>query len=297
MSVRIYVLCDSREPDDVKRIRYVGRTTTSLDQRLKAHRYDAFHGGRTHRACWIRSVHAAGVKIVIEELAIVPDMWADAAEIDLIAKHRKLGCKLTNHTDGGGGLLNPTAETRSRIGESKRGNRFWVGKHHTPESRAKMAAARIGKQNPRIREVTARPEVRAKIAATLTGRKQAPRSAEWRAAISRAGKGRKFSPEHCARIGASKRTPESIARMRALGLAQRGRKMSEAFRNACAERWRGRKHTEETKAKMSAWQRGGSSHRAKLTWDQVRMIRRSLCSWWNLTASISARVSCSAQDD
>jgi len=282
--VTIYVLCDSREPDSIRRVRYVGRTIKDLERRLRGHIYQAQHGDRTWRS-W--SVYAEGGDVLIEAVACVPVMWVDAAEIDLIAKYRAQGCRLTNLTDGGGGLLNAVPETRERIGAAKRGNKFWVGKHHTPEARAKIAAAHRGKpSHPNTRAVTARPEVRAKIAATLTGRKL---SAEELATLRAARKAWQSSeaheawlakvraavntPEHRARLRAQARRPEALARISALGKASRGKKMSEAVRAACAERSRGRTHTEATKAKMSAWQRGGSSHRAKLTWEQVAAIR------------------------
>lgn len=49
------------------------------------------------------------------------------------------------------------------------------------------------------------PETKAKISATKTGVKREPFSAEWRAKMSQAQRGRKHSPETRAKIGAGRR--------------------------------------------------------------------------------------------
>lgn|GEM_PF-6628924 len=241
VNVTIYVLCDSREADPVKRVRYVGRTVWPIARRLSAHRYSAQHGGRTRTACWIRSVEADGGQVLIEPIAQVPVVWSDAAEIDLIAKHRALGCRLTNHTDGGGGLLHADAETRAKIGAVSRGNKYWVGKTHTVAARAKISAAHRGKpMHPNTRAACFSPEARAKIAATIRA---------------------KYPPK------------VKLARVKPEHHPNKGRKMTAAWCQqraayACLHR-----HSSETKRKMSVRQRGGASHRAKLTWEQVAVIR------------------------
>lgn len=280
-TVTIYVLVDSRESDPVRRVRYVGRTVTSLERRLRGHTQTI--NEQTMRACWMRSVVAAGAQVVIEPVGRVDLCYGDEAEIAAIAYYRRLGCKLMNHTDGGGGILNPSLETRARIGAAKKGHKFWIGKKHTEEAKRKIAAARLGKSNPRMREVASRPEVRAKIAATLRAKVLTPeqltkkREHMYRVVLSPAGRAKQrasvATPEHRALLKQRANQPSSIERLRQLGLRNKGRVMSQAVKDACAARSRGRRHTVQTKAKMSAWQQGGKSHRAKLTQSDVDAIR------------------------
>ncbi len=237
----IYVLCDSREADPIRRIRYVGRTVWPISRRLSAHCYSAQHGGRTRTACWIRSVMATGGQIRIEPIATVPVAWSDAAEIDLIAKHRALGCRLTNHTDGGGGILHADAATRAKISAVARGNKYWVGKTHTAEARAKISAAHLGRpMHPNTRAACQSPATRAKIAAALRARPHKPKP--------------------------PKRDPTAPH-------PNTGRKMTAAW---CAQRAayaRQHRHSDATKQRMGERQRGAAGPRAKLTWDQVHAIR------------------------
>ncbi len=284
MTATIYVLVDSRITDPVARVRYVGRTVAPPYRRWFSHRYTAFHGDRTARGCWIRSVYAAGGTVMIEVVATVPVETVDAAEIEWIAKYRALGCRLTNHTDGGGGQLNACPETRRKIGESKRGNTYWVGRHHAPESCAKISAAHRGRVMPAAtRAVVHSAEARAKMAATLRARvltpeelqrKRAVVALSWHTADARVRQRAAVNmPEHRARISARQSTPEAIERARRMGLANRGRTHTEDFKSRYADRMRGTSHTDATKQKMSAWQRGADSHRAKLTWADVETIR------------------------
>lgn len=289
----IYTLADSRVDDPIERVRYVGRTV-NLGRRLKAHQQTCRDGEHTARACWMRSVYADGGDVLMEVVETTTPAGCVAAEVAWIARLRLLGAKLMNLTDGGEGLLNPSPETRRRIGAAKRGHKFWVGKHHTEASKAKMAAYRTGRPNPSIKEVTSRPEVRAKIAATLRAKTLTPEELQRKRASASAclhtqdARARMRvsvnTPEHRALLRARASTPENLERTRLMGLAQRGKQHSEAFRMAAAERWTGRKHKESTKQKMSAWQRGGNSHRAKLTEEQVRAIREKYA-----TGSVSQR--------
>jgi hypothetical protein len=280
----IYVLADSRIPDPVLRIRYVGRTITSLERRMKAHWQTAKSGDRTARACWMRAVLSAGGDILIEPVALTTMSACAEAEQQEITRHRTMGCDLLNHTDGGDGVLNPTAETRARIGAAKRGHKFWVGKTHTTEARAKIAASRRGKKMlPHVAAALSTEAVRQKIAATLRSKVYTPEEL----ATRRQHALRYFhSPEGRQRAAEVRQTPEAQARRRATaqmphvraqcaenGRKNRGRKHSPDAVARMAAAQRGRTHTEATKAKMRAWQQADKSHRAKLTWAQVNDIR------------------------
>jgi len=279
----IYVLCDSRIADPVARIRYVGRTVNPA-LRMRAHQKTCSDGERTPRANWMRSVYRAGGDVLLEVVETTSRAGCIAAEIRWISHYRSAGSRLTNLTDGGAGLLNPSVETRRRIGDAMRGNTFWAGKRHTAESKAKMAAAHIGtSMHPNTRAAIGRPDVRSRIATTLSVRQLTPEELVTKRAVASrvlhtaAARDRQrasvTTPMHRAAISARQRSPEAIERIRNIGRANLGRKRSDAFRHACALRWCGRMHTAETKEKMSLWQRGADSHRAKLTWPQVCIIR------------------------
>lgn len=280
----IYVLCDSRELDPVLRIRYVGRTV-NVERRIRTHRQTCLAGEHTARADWMRSVYDAGGDVLLEVVEVTTVAQCVSAEIAWITHYRSLGCRLMNLTDGGDGLLNPSPETRERIGAAKRGHKFWVGKTHTAETRAKISAAHKGHtMHPNTRAALYAPDVRKRQGATARARILTPAELERKRIVMRKialdpvvqDKRLKTvsTPEYRARLSAQQSTPEAIARTRQMGCRNRGRKMSDAFRAACVERWLGRTHTETTKQKMSAWQRGGDSHRAKLTLAQVVTIRQ-----------------------
>lgn len=119
---------------------------------------------------------------------------------------------------------------------------------NSEESRNKCRQAMLG------REIT--PEWRAKISATKTGQKM---SAEARAAISAGHKGKKIDRQTVEKIAAAnrgkKRTPEQVAAMRK---RLTGRKLSPEHvakllpHLAGTSRFKGKSHSPETRARMSA---------------------------------------------
>jgi hypothetical protein len=126
------------------------------------------------------------------------------------------------------------------------------GRQHSPESRAKMSAARKGRPGRPLS-----PEHRAKISKAKMGR---PLSPEHRAKVSEAQKGRTLSPEHRAKISKAnkgkKRSPETRSKMAA---ARRGRALSPESRAKISAALTGRPgHTlsPESRAKISAAKKG-----------------------------------------
>jgi hypothetical protein len=170
----IYALCDSREADPVRRVRYIGQTVRSLARRLKIHWQTANAGAREHRATWMRSVRAGGGEVLVEALEFVSAADADAAEMRLIAEWRERGSDLTNSTAGGGGArqVSISAETRAKMSLSASRRRA------SPQARRAMSAA--------ISAAFSTPEKRAQLRALQLGR---TRSAETRAKMSTARRG------------------------------------------------------------------------------------------------------------
>src|SRR6516162_8023426 len=91
-----------------------------------------------------------------------------------------------------------------------------------------------------------------KISSANKGRVCSP---ETRAKIAAAHRGMKHSPETCAKMSLARKnpSPEVRARLRAQRLAQ---KDSPETIEKRAAKMRGYKHTEEAKAKISAWHKG-----------------------------------------
>lgn len=113
----IYGLVDPRTQE----LRYVGKSTKGL-LRPRQHMTPAFLRRDTgHKGNWIRQLQAEGLKPEIEVLETHESAEAlPDAEQHFIAYFRSLGCRLTNHTDGGEGCVGRrlSAESVARIRES-----------------------------------------------------------------------------------------------------------------------------------------------------------------------------------
>lgn len=94
----IYGLSSSRDGE----LRYVGQTVQKPATRLRVH-LESAKRNKTHIANWIKREVAGGYAILMEILEENAS-W-NTAEIEWISKHKALGTRLLNHTDGGGGLL------------------------------------------------------------------------------------------------------------------------------------------------------------------------------------------------
>lgn len=237
MSV-IYALRDPRDGE----VRYIGKCNI-LGKRLCAHRNER---GDTRKCQWIAALGSIGLSPTIEALEAIDGDW-QAAERRWIAHYRALGADLCNHTDGGEGLTNASPETRQKL-SAYRSNDWAINREknlaisrspvrrdkiskalsgkpktkehvaklpqnspgwkHTPEAKAKIAAASKGNQHCAGRRLTA--EHKEKIRATSTGRRypnRRPMSADSNERRSVSLKGRPKSKEwkKKARIAALRR--------------------------------------------------------------------------------------------
>jgi hypothetical protein len=158
----IYVMFDPRDPDT---IRYVG-WTKDPEVRLKSHITRARDGqDRTYCGNWKRSVLKDGV---VPTLIIIEsgygDGW-DSAERKWIAHYKsRVGTKLTNLTEGGGGVVGHhwtlSEETKRKISVASKGRK------QTPEAIQRMADSKKGK--PRL------PEHIESAAAPRRGKRRTP---------------------------------------------------------------------------------------------------------------------------
>ena len=183
-----------------------------------------------HRVAWLRTVVESDLKPYMEVIDDgLDDVEAKFNERLLIATLRAMRCRLTNSTDGGDGGLSTVPEVRERFLTAVR----------SPEYRDKLRQRATGRK---------RPSVSAKL------------KARWAAA-----------------------SEERIEQVRELGRQWKGKKRSEASRlnmsesakrrdasvyEKIATKNRGRKHTEEARAKMSTAHAGKPKPWASATCSQ-----------------------------
>jgi len=211
--IYIYALVDPV----TDQIRYVGMSVNP-SRRLQLHVRDL--RGKTHKSCWIAKLKGIGQiprMVILEECD--SDTWK-VRERWWIDKLTSDGLRLTNGTRGGDGVL---------------------GLKHTPEGKAKMRAAKLGKPLS--------PEVKALLLG-FAGRKHSQEtkeklrqiklncSQETRNKLSRALTGKKLSLA----------TRKKISQIKSA--------QSIEVRKKIAETLRGRKASPETRAKMSATRKG-----------------------------------------
>lgn len=200
MTVHIYAMCDPRTNE----IRYIGKTSCSLRQRLCGHLDDSKPTRK--KVQWINELRAHGLRpeiCLIETLVdCMVEEWMEA-ECFWIASLKFLGAKLTNENRGGGGPITHSEEARKKISEMGKARRASAetrakmsaaqrGRRHTPESIEKLRKAHVGK--------TISVEQRLKLRLANLGKKQSAESSH-KKRLARLGK--KCTPEHKAKTSAA----------------------------------------------------------------------------------------------
>ena len=218
----IYTLSDPRTPNDV---RYVGVTHRQPKARLQRHISNAKKLAVYHSSKWIRSLLQDGLE---PEMVIIHvgtgDTW-ESIETFWIQWHRERGFRLTNQANGGRGPVGckRTPETRARLAAAN------LGKKLSLETRAKKSAGNRGK--------VINQEVRAKIGDANRGKK---RTEKTRAAMRAV----RATPEWRSRVSESNK--ETWQRKHA-GLRKKSERQQDTETS---------KVSAETKAKMSASRMG-----------------------------------------
>lgn len=226
----IYGLVDPR----TRLVRYVGKSVRGL-ARPKSHRHPSNRKKRTHTATWVRSLISEGADYEIVILEQCEREILSAAEIWWIAYGRACNWSLTNHTDGGEGVLGLkfSAESRAKMSASHKG---YVP---TEEARARMSAAGLG------RVFTA--EQRAQISRAKTGQTHSPEARAMMRAAKAGKPGRVQSPEEI-----EKRRQSLFGNKRALGHT----KSPETRARMSESRRRGRTVSAEARERIAAARRG-----------------------------------------
>jgi hypothetical protein len=241
---KIYALVDPRTNE----VRYIGKSVNP-EQRYTVHLAYARKGTQTYACRWIKGLLNEGLapQLNILESDISTDR-IDEREIWWIAEGARLGWRLTNMTEGGDGGAYKYPESAAKISAANKGKRkpprseehrrnqslSHMGKTLSPESRAKLSASLMGHASKPMSE-----EHKAKLRAINTTRVQTEEEKAKRAA---AGRGKKRSAEARANISA--------------GLKRRHFVHPPEVLERIAEKKRGTRLSEETKAKMSASHKG-----------------------------------------
>jgi predicted GIY-YIG superfamily endonuclease len=218
----IYILKNPRTNE----VRYVGWTSKKNPKvRLSMHRYEAVrHPHKTHKTAWLLSLVSIGLEPLMEIIESGTGNGWDEAERRWIAHYRANGARLVNATEGGEGcpgrIVSAASREKQKVSQK---NRIYTP---SPETRAKQSAVskqRFAAMTPEERSAFTRknslkrwakktPEERIAWGKFIHEALDAKRehtphvvSAETRANMSAAFKGRKLSAEARANIARAAR--------------------------------------------------------------------------------------------
>ena len=142
MTVEIYALIDPRN----NAIRYIGATCIGIEKRLKYHLGEAKRHDGTHLWRWLRVLINLGLSPLATKLEAVSieSSWQER-ERYWIAHGRSRGWRLTNATDGGEGLHNPSEGVRRKLSMAAMGKSYASGKRSEEFKRKAAENAKITK--------------------------------------------------------------------------------------------------------------------------------------------------------
>jgi hypothetical protein len=245
----IYGLIES----DTGKLRYVGKTTCGLAQRLARHRK---HRDDSHRARWIAAVYARGATVAATVIETVEpgDDW-EAAEQRWIAHYRALGVDLVNSTAGGDGLHDPSPELRAKM-------RAWrLGSKQSPEA--------IEKQRAKVTGLRRTLEQRERYSEAAKKRGGFGESARQRAL--EVNRGRVFTEEHRRKISeAGKGRKISARQIAAMVEGRHNADLTGAF-TKMTETWRSKAESAEQRQEWASYL--GDAAKPSLTPEQIERAR------------------------
>jgi predicted GIY-YIG superfamily endonuclease len=267
IDIFIYLLLDPRDGA----IRYVG-ATIHPEKRMWEHLHDL--RAKCHRTDWIKFLLRHSLEPQMWIIEITDEKKWEKRERSWIKFYRKVGCDLTNSTDGGEGVREMSKEIKAKIGATRSArysgkNHPLFGKKMSLLTRARIAAAHLGLEqteetlNKIIRQILDKEanrdikKSRKGIGGWNKGRKHTPESIQ---KMSDAKKGKKQSAESNAKRSESLRgennpfygkthTVESRALISA---AHMGRIVTNSIRNKISNTTKGRPKSAEHIAKIKA---------------------------------------------
>lgn len=225
----IYGLIDPR----TNQLRYIGKAN-DIQKRLYAHYKDATCKN-TYKSQWLKGLFKENKKpkvIIIEE---VPKKCWQKYEKYWIEYYKNKGCKLTNGTNGGDGVIMIGVDN-PMFGVTGEKHHWW-GKKHSEESKRKVSETRIAKG------IKLPDHIVKQTADKLRGRKH---TEEHKFKISQGNKGHIVTQE----------TRDKISKSH-IGLAR-----DEASKEKQRIKMTGRKASEETRTKMSIAQKNRQAKHA-----------------------------------
>lgn len=223
--------------------RYVG-SSSELKARLRAHKgrlKSNYHPNPHLQAAWNKYGSEAFDFIVLEY--VHPEFLLDI-EQKYIDKNKR-GYNLSKWADAPTRGTHRTPETKAKLRAAH------IGKKHSLETRAKISAS--GKNRWTI-EAIEKARMRMIGNTNTLGFKHTQES---RAKMSSIWKGRTLTPEHIEKLRAAglgrKHTPETLLKM---SMAKKGYVASAETRAKLSKAGKGKKHTPESRAKISAGNMG-----------------------------------------
>jgi len=174
-------------------VRYVGKTIHP-HRRFKRHIQEARRYTTSHKLAWLRSLLNQGIVPIFTVIVSVPLKDWEGWEKYFIEKYRNWGCDLTNGTIGGDGNQDPSQEVRDKISNTLKE----YFKEHDVWNKGFEGVSSgwtKGKKRP----------VDYKLADSIRKREEYKHREPW-------NKGKKLSPEQCAKISASRMGIVNISR-------------------------------------------------------------------------------------
>ena len=156
----IYGLIDP----DTNEIRYIGKAI-DLKTRIRNHYKPSRLISKTHKNNWINLLIKEGKRPLVTVLELdLDEEQLNEFEIKWISNYKKIGCKLTNGTDGGdGGKI--SQEALEKMKQTKALNKqegFWLNKIFSEEHCRNISEGKKG--------YTASEETRKKLSKSLKGK-------------------------------------------------------------------------------------------------------------------------------
>jgi len=203
--------------DPFGKIRYIGQTCDTIEQRFKEHLFPSNLKNLDHKTNWIKSLLSKNQKptirllqdnIPVKFIETKEKQWdmtiIDTTETEWIRLYKLIGAKLTNSTNGGGGQHGriPSKETLRKMSESHK------GKNNGPVAAANISKALTGKKRAPFTK-----EHKRNIAIGATGKLQSEESKYKKSVTLKANQ---KNTEHLRKLSEARRgvpqSPELIAK-------------------------------------------------------------------------------------